>query len=62
VSARILDGRAVAAEIRESVLPDVHALAGWAIEHDVDPGGLTVTRPSLEEIYLRLTGEAGGGQ
>ena len=51
-----------------SPVRDVHALSGWALDHDVDPAGLTVVRPSLEEIYLRLTGktvesaEAGDGR
>jgi ABC-type multidrug transport system ATPase subunit len=45
-----------------SPVPDVHALTGWALDHGLDPTGLTVTRPSLEEIYLRLTGEAGDGR
>jgi ABC-2 type transport system ATP-binding protein len=44
-----------------SPVRDVHALSGWALDHDVDPAGLTVVRPSLEEIYLRLTVEAGDG-
>jgi ABC-2 type transport system ATP-binding protein len=34
----------------------LHALTGWAIDAGVTLDGLTVTRPSLEEIYLRLTG------
>jgi ABC-2 type transport system ATP-binding protein len=34
----------------------LHQLTGWATEHDVDLDRLTVDRPSLEDIYLRLTG------
>jgi methylenetetrahydrofolate dehydrogenase (NADP+)/methenyltetrahydrofolate cyclohydrolase len=52
MSARILDGRAVAAAIRESVLPDVHALTARAGR----PPGLAIvlvgTDPS-SEIYVR---------
>ena len=33
----------------------LHALTSWAIEHRVDLVGLTVDRPSLEDVYLELT-------
>lgn len=36
----------------------LHRLTGWAIERGVDLVGLTVTRPSLEDVYLALTDEA----
>jgi ABC-2 type transport system ATP-binding protein len=36
----------------------VHAITGWALDRDVELSGLTVTRPSLEDVYLGLT-EAG---
>jgi ABC-2 type transport system ATP-binding protein len=36
----------------------VHAITGWALDRDVELSGLTVTRPSLEDVYLELT-EAG---
>ncbi len=36
---------------------DLHLLTGWAIENDVPLDGLEVTRPSLEDVYLTLTGE-----
>jgi ABC-2 type transport system ATP-binding protein len=32
-------------------------LTGWATEEDVDLAGLEVRRPSLEDVYLRLTSE-----
>jgi ABC-2 type transport system ATP-binding protein len=35
---------------------DVNTLTGWALERGVDLAGLTVTRPSLEDVYLELTG------
>ena len=33
----------------------LHQLTGWAMRHDTTLGGLTVDRPSLEDVYLRLT-------
>ncbi len=38
---------------------DLHRLTGWALERGIDLPGLTVTRPSLEDVYLRLTGGDG---
>ena len=35
----------------------LHALAGWALEHGLDLDDLTVGRPTLEDVYLELTGE-----
>ncbi|MEO8092648.1 MAG: ABC transporter ATP-binding protein [bacterium] len=34
----------------------LHRLTGWALERGVDLGGLEVRRPSLEDVYLQLTG------
>jgi ABC-2 type transport system ATP-binding protein len=34
----------------------LHRLSGWAIEHDVPLDDLQVVRPSLEDVYLQLTG------
>jgi ABC-2 type transport system ATP-binding protein len=34
----------------------LNRLTGWALERSVDLGGLEVRRPSLEDIYLELTG------
>lgn len=34
-------------------------LTGWALEHGVDLSTVTVTRPSLEDVYLHLVGETG---
>ncbi len=39
----------------------LHALTGWAIQHRVALEGLTVTRPSLEDVYLQLTREGPNG-
>ena len=33
----------------------LHQLTGWAMQHDTTLAGLTVDRPSLEDVYLRLT-------
>jgi ABC-2 type transport system ATP-binding protein len=39
----------------DDVVPALHQLTGWAIDHAVSLDGLQVTRPSLEDIYLSLT-------
>jgi ABC-2 type transport system ATP-binding protein len=39
----------------------IHALTGWALERGELLDGLVVNRPSLEDVYLALTGEGGGG-
>jgi ABC-2 type transport system ATP-binding protein len=36
------------------------ALTSWAVGHDVELQQLSVVRPSLEDVYLRLTGLAEG--
>ena len=35
----------------------LHTLTGWAIDQGVDLDGMTVTRPSLEDVYLQLVGD-----
>jgi ABC-2 type transport system ATP-binding protein len=40
----------------------LHGLLGWAIDAGVTLEGLEVTRPSLEDVYLQLTGGTGGGE
>jgi ABC-2 type transport system ATP-binding protein len=37
-----------------------HELTGWALEHGVDLDVFEVTRPSLEDVYLQLTGAEEG--
>ena len=37
----------------------LHALTGWALEHGLALDELSVTRPSLEDAYLALTGGEG---
>ena len=41
----------------DTAAPEVtlHRLTGWAIERGVELPGLSVTRPSLEDVYLSLT-------
>jgi ABC-2 type transport system ATP-binding protein len=39
-------------------LTELHALTGWALERRVELPGLTVSRVTLEDVYLRLTGSA----
>src|SRR5215469_13492182 len=36
---------------------DLHRLTGWALENGAELDGLEVTRPSLEDVYLSLTGD-----
>jgi ABC-2 type transport system ATP-binding protein len=40
----------------EDVVPALNALTAWALAERVDLGDLTVTRPTLEDVYLALTG------
>ncbi len=38
---------------------DLHALTGWAMDHGYRLEALEVLRPSLEDVYLELTGAQG---
>jgi ABC-2 type transport system ATP-binding protein len=38
----------------------LHELTGWALEEGVALDGLEVTRPTLEDVYLEITGTAEG--
>ncbi len=38
----------------------LHTLTSWALENEVELQRLSVTRPSLEDVYLQLTGPAEG--
>jgi ABC-2 type transport system ATP-binding protein len=51
----VLDHDVVTLETRHPTR-DLHALTAWALRHDSVLDQLTVDRPSLEDIYLRLTG------
>ena len=39
----------------------LHELTGWALEHAIRLEGLEVSRPSLEDVYLEITGPADAG-
>ena len=41
-----------------AVTATLHSLTDWAVAGGVDLDALTVTRPSLEDVYLDLVGEA----
>ena len=41
----------------EEVTHALHALTTWAMSAGIDLESLTVTRPSLEDVYLQLTGD-----
>jgi ABC-2 type transport system ATP-binding protein len=41
----------------EDLTRALHQLTGWAIEHGVTLDELRIIRPSLEDVYLQLTGE-----
>jgi ABC-2 type transport system ATP-binding protein len=40
------------------LLPALHRLTGWALDHGVELAGLEIQRPTLEDVYLRLTDDA----
>ena len=40
----------------ENLTQALHHLTGWAIEHEVTLDDLQIVRPSLEDVYLQLTG------
>jgi ABC-2 type transport system ATP-binding protein len=40
----------------DDVTAALHRLTGWAIEQGASLDGLEVTRPTLEDVYLQLTG------
>lgn len=45
----------------EDTTAALHALTDWAVRRGVKLERLSVTRPSLEDVYLSITGEAGNG-
>jgi len=44
--------------LSEDPTKDLHTITGWAIAHGVELTDLSVSRPSLEDVYLELTGTA----
>ena len=61
---RVGDGLRIAGTVVEvrtrDTTGDVHALTSWAVQRGVSLEGLTLARPSLEDVYLDLVGEQGG--
>ncbi|HWE34513.1 MAG TPA: ABC transporter ATP-binding protein [Solirubrobacteraceae bacterium] len=45
-----------------TVAADLHDLSGWALDHKLELDDLEVTRPTLEDVYLRLTAAAQAAQ
>jgi len=45
----------------EAPLPILHELTGWAVNHHVELRSLQVSQPTLEDVYLALTGSARHG-
>jgi ABC-2 type transport system ATP-binding protein len=50
-----VDGRRVAHLRTTDAIPALYALAAWAIAHGHDLADLEVRRPTLEDVYLKLT-------
>jgi ABC-2 type transport system ATP-binding protein len=54
---RSVEGDRVIVHTREPVRA-TQVLTTWAVDHDIDLGHFAVTQPTLEDIYLELTGAA----
>jgi ABC-2 type transport system ATP-binding protein len=52
---RVAEGDRIVVFTREAVRA-TQILTSWAVDHDVDLGHFSVTQPTLEDIYLELTG------
>ncbi|HWE09844.1 MAG TPA: ABC transporter ATP-binding protein [Solirubrobacteraceae bacterium] len=52
---RVAEGERIVVFTREAVRA-TQVLTSWAVERDVDLGHFSVTQPTLEDIYLELTG------
>jgi ABC-2 type transport system ATP-binding protein len=52
-------GGAVSVTVQDPVTP-LNTLTGWALERGIALGGLEVSRPSLEDVYLELTRDGEG--
>lgn len=44
----------------ETPTATLNALTAWALKHGLELEGLTVSKPSLEDVYLRLAGDGSG--
>jgi ABC-2 type transport system ATP-binding protein len=49
----VSDGRVTIATATPTAV--LHAVTGWAVEHGVELPGVTVHRPTLEDVYLSLS-------
>jgi ABC-2 type transport system ATP-binding protein len=58
---RSMDGDQVLVVTREPV-PATQLITSWALERGVELGHFSVTQPTLEDIYLELTGSSPEGQ
>jgi len=56
------DGNGFVQVASKDVVADLHRLTGWALANSVTLDGLEVTRPTLEDVYLSLTGETDASQ
>jgi ABC-2 type transport system ATP-binding protein len=52
-----VNGESIELETKDATRT-LYQLTSWALEKGVDLGGLQVARPSLEDVYLEITGEA----
>lgn len=55
LAAESLNGRVVVQTA--SPTHALHELTGWAVRHGTELAGITVDRPSLEDVYLQLTSD-----
>jgi ABC-2 type transport system ATP-binding protein len=53
---RVLEGDRVVVMTKEPVAA-TQRITTWAVDHDVDLGQFSVSQPTLEDIYLELTGD-----
>ena len=58
---RALEGDRVLLLTKQPVVA-AQRVTTWALDHDVDLGHFSVTQPTLEDIYLELTGSQGEDQ
>jgi ABC-2 type transport system ATP-binding protein len=58
---RMLEGDRVVVLTKEPVVA-AQRVTTWALDHDVDLGHFSVSQPTLEDIYLELTGSQGQNQ
>jgi ABC-2 type transport system ATP-binding protein len=56
----VADDGSVSVEVDDPTAA-LHALTSWAMSAAITLEGLTVARPTLEDVYLELTGEGEGG-